>query len=58
LIGVPAETGNRHAIVEHVVNPVQPGRLGTDFEGSAEKSLIVAISRAEHHPVLSKANGD
>jgi hypothetical protein len=53
---IPGEVRDRNAIVENVVNPAHALRSGFDVEGCLEKPLIIAVARAEHHPMLSQAN--
>jgi hypothetical protein len=53
---IPREVRNRNAIVEDVVNPAHALRSGFNIEGRVEKPLILAVARAEHHPMLSQAN--
>jgi hypothetical protein len=53
---ISREVHNRNAIVEDVVNPAHASGTGLDIEGRLEKPLIVAVARAEHHPMLSQAN--
>jgi hypothetical protein len=55
--GLSGKVGNRDTIVEDVVNPAKPVRTRLNLEARFEKPLIVAVARAEHHPMLSQAHG-
>jgi hypothetical protein len=50
------EVRNRNAIIEDVVNPAYALGSGFNIEGCVEKPLIIAVARAEHHPMLPQAN--
>ena len=52
--GLAGEVGNRNAIVEDVVNPAEPVRTRRDLEARMEQPLIVAVARAQHHPMLAE----
>jgi hypothetical protein len=54
---VSGEVRDCDAIVEDVVNPAQAVGPWLDLERRIEKPLIVAVARAEHHPMLSEADG-
>jgi hypothetical protein len=54
---ISGEVRDRDAIVEDIVNPAQTLGPRIDVERRLEKPLIVAVARAQHHPVLRQANG-
>ena len=51
------EVRDCYTIVEDVVDPPQSLRAGLNIESCFDEPLIVAIARAQHHPVLSQPDG-
>src|SRR3954464_6423366 len=50
------EARDRDAVAEDVVDPAELSRLGGDVQPRLEEPLVVALARAQQHPVL--AEGD
>jgi hypothetical protein len=50
------ETSDSDAVSEHVVHPMERRRFGRDGERSLDQTLVVAVARPEHDPVLAERN--
>src|SRR5271170_2703344 len=52
--GFVVEGGDRHRIVEHVVQPGERRGLGPDLEPGLEQAEVMTVARAEHHAMLAE----
>ncbi len=48
------ERGERHAIVEHVVEPADAARPRLDRQFGLDQPLVVAVARAQHQAMLAQ----
>ena len=55
--GLPGKPSNRNAIAEGIMKPPELRGIGLDAQSSVDQSLIVAVPRAEHHPMFTERNG-
>jgi hypothetical protein len=51
------EPCDRNTIAEGIMKPPELGGMGLNTQSSINQALIVAVPRAEHHPMFTERNG-